>query len=422
MLASKKWTSTYLDKPMGGPRGTVKKNTKTLSPVPLNSGSYLDKSPGGFNSRVSMSPGSLSRMSVSKMAMFAPPNLDDAPEDINIQVTIPDIEFKIRARKEQQRRAQEYSVPEHIRKYREREGRVKTAMEEKEYQQRELAIAYIYGWAARTRYKKLKRDRDKKLAKIAKEKAIEELRYRSALRVQTRYRMYVKRKRYLHVIDCQRRRVRNSKQIKKIEKKLSKIPKETSAALKAMKKDHIKRKKEIKRDMKKLTVSDDAEQQNKNLLEYLREENRKLRELRHSIETDHSLLQKQSGLLEKKAAEIDKRFKSLKKFVAHKNESSEKTDAVLQKCRDKYLPNHQKELASRNLHCVTEMRIKEMYQKRLDRILDEVETVAKERELRKDAKRATREVKRELAKLPSLETPTVLIDLLEELDWTRKYS
>ncbi|CAJ1955343.1 unnamed protein product [Cylindrotheca closterium] len=423
MQASKKWTSTYLDKPMGGPRGAVKKNKKEMSPVALGqlSGSYMEKSPGGFNSRVSMSPGSLSRLSISKMAMVMPQNLDDTPEDISIQVTIPDIELKILARKEQQKKALEYSVPEHIRKYREREERVKTAAEEKEYQQRELAIAYIYGWAARTRYKNMRRERDKKLAKIAKEKSAMELRYRSALRVQTRYRMYVKRKRYLHLIDCRRRRAKNSKQIKKIEKRLAKIPKEASAELKTLKKEHLKKKKEMKREMKKLKVTD-AEQQNQNLIEYLREENRKLRELRQSMQADHSLLQKQFGMLDTKSAEIDKRFNSLKKFVAHKNESLQKTETVLQKCRHKYLPNHRKELANRNLHCVIEMRIKDLYQKRLDRILDEVSTVAKERELRKDAKRATREVNRELSKLPVLEKPADLIELLEELDWTRKYS
>jgi len=447
----RKWTSTYLDKPMGGPRGAVKKKERDLSPmtthsgsymnkspggfngrmsvsggssispVPTNhhAGSYMNKSPGGFNSRMSMSPGSLSRMSISKIAMVAPQTLDETPEDISIQVTIPDIEKKIKARREQKKKANEYSVPEHIRKYREREQRVRTAQEEKEYRQRELAVAMIYGWAARTRYKNMKKERDMKLLKIAKEKAMEELRSQSALKVQTRYRMYVKRKRYLYLIGCRRRREKNWKQIKKIEKRLGKIPKETANELKTMKKDLIKKKKEMKKNMKKLKVND-AEQQNQNLIEYLREENRKLKEERSSIQTDHSLLQKQFELLEKKSAEIDKRFKSLKKFVVHKNATIQKTEGVLHKCRNKYVPNHRRELSHRNLYCATEFRIKDMYKKRLGRILDEVNTVAHERELRKDAKRAAREVKRELAKIPVLEIPLDLKELLEELNWTRR--
>lgn len=456
-LSGRKWTSTYLDKPMGGPRGVVKKKERALSPirtsahtgsyldktpkggfrsrmsiaggastspVALNqtSGSYWDKSPkGGFDSRVSMSPGALSRKSISTLAMVGSPTLDDTPEDISIQVTIPDIELKIQARMEAKRRqAQDYSMPEHIKKYREREERVRTAQEEKEYRQRELAIAMIYGWAARTRYKNMKRERDIRMAKEAREKAIKELRERSALKIQTAYRMHAKRKRYLHVIGIQRRRVKNAKEIKKIKKLLAKIPKETSNELKAMKKEHIRKKKEMKKELKALKVSD-AEQQNQNLIEYLREENRKLKEERHSLQTEHNLLEKQFGLLEKKSAEIDNRFKSLKKFVEHKNETIQKSEAVLQKCRNKYVPNHRRELANRNRHCAAEMRIKEMYKRRLDRILDEVETVAKERELRKDAKRAAREIKRELAKIPVMETPEDLKDLLEELNWTRKY-
>eukprot|EP00980_Cylindrotheca_fusiformis_P028968 scaffold22680_cov107-Cylindrotheca_fusiformis.AAC.37 len=460
----RRWTSSYLDKPSGTPRGSIQKTTVAppVSPHQYYGGSYLDKaspgspgstrsslsalrknvagppmsphqyggsylnkeggSPGSRRSALNKSPGTRARMSISRLS-FADP-LESTPDDVKIKVTIPNIDQKMRARraKKQQQQAiiedDDEHVPEHIRRFREREQRAQAKRELQKQRKEQLVGACFYAWKARAQYQRIRRENQEILDRAAKETAIRQARIQAAIRIQKTFRMYIPRKRHVYVIACKRRREKNEKEIKRIEKKLAKISKDTKSDLKAMKKEHSDKKKELKRKMRELRdgpgkQSQKIKEQGENMISYLKEENKKYRQQQKSLEKDQLMLEKQFDLLTEKSAQINKNFQSLQNFVVQTNQSIQKNEIASQKCRHRYLPRYRKDLAERNLYCAVEYRVKTLYQKKIQQILKEIERESTDRAIYKEAKKAVKACEKEIASIPTVPFPPDLSDLLD---------
>jgi hypothetical protein len=404
----KKWQSSYLDKPSGPPRGSVVKSSATpVSPHQFG-GSYLN------------TPGTMARMSISRMS-FAEP-FEETP-DVKIEVTIPDIDKKIRARRARQRRISvkkeaEENVPEHIRRFREREKRAIEAREKKELREKQLVAAYFYAWKARAQYPRIRQENEEILNRVARERALQKVRIQSAIKIQKTFRMFVPRKRHIHVIACKRRRERNQREIKRIERKLAKMPRDTKDELKAMKKEYAEKKKELKQKMRSLVdgegkKAENMKEQGQNMIKYLQHESRNYKEKQMAIERDQKLLVKQFDMLTQKSEHISQNFQSLQNFVIHKNQSIQKNEIASQKCRHRYLPRYRKDLAERNNHCVAEYRVKMLYKAKVEKIGREIKMVSTDREIYKDAKKALKAGEKEIASRPVIPVPPELSELLD---------
>lgn len=406
---TKQWQSSYLDKPSGAPRGSVAKGP----PAPVSphqfGGTYMNKSPG-----------TMARMSISRMSVIAP--MEETP-DVKIEVTIPDIDKKILARRARQqllsvKKQPEENVPEHIRRFRERERRANEARERQELRKEQLVAAYFYGWKARAQYPRIRNANKEVLKNFAKERAQHQLRIRAAIMIQKTFRMYVPRKRHVHVIAFKRRRERNQREMKRIEKKLAKLPKDTKAELKAMKKDYAEKKKELKQKMRSLLdgegqKTERIKEQGQNMIKYLQDENRKYKEKQKVIEKDQKMLEKQFDVLTQKSEQISKNFQSLQNFVIQKNQSIQQNEIASQKCRHRYLPKYRKDLVERNKYCIVEHKVKMLYKTKVERILREIEKESTDRDIYKGAKKAVKACEKEIASRPTVPPPPEISDIFD---------
>lgn len=356
-------------------RRTSWKNAGTLSPPPLGNSvsSIMYEVPSSRNSWKTISPTPPSPHTFS--------NYNAAP-DVKIQVKS-NIQRSINARKQnrsygaqqnsKQRRSfsssqDDNNVPEHIRKHREREQRRLRAQEEIEYRSASLVQAVFLGWYVRTvKYPKLRKIYKKRRKVIL-----------AILTIQKTFRMHVERKRYRYVIARKRRRERNIKEIKRMQKKIERMPKKTKHDIREKRKEYELMKKEmlnnarkqIKEDNEKITRASESGQ---DMIKYINEENDKVKELINTIQKEQRVLEKQFEILTAKSEDIALNFKSLQTWVDKKNESVKKNEASDQKCRHRYLPKYREDLKLRNRYCISEFRVKELYKRQIEKIIKEVE-------------------------------------------------
>ncbi|MGK3741933.1 MAG: hypothetical protein ACI8RD_001216 [Bacillariaceae sp.] len=405
---SKYATSSYLNKQYGTP-----------SPEKSKSKAASSYSPNRFGGAIPFS------------------NLDTEP-DIKIQVKS-NIQEKIKARQRSNYMKPHSSsssssspsggnnsnIPEHIRKVQEREERLRRAEEEKEYQAKakeerrrraeeekeyrsaSLVQAAFLGWYARVQYQKLHQlDAQKRKREAA------------ILTIQNTFRMYIQRKRYIRIIECKRRRERNVKEMKKINKTIEKMPKKIKSDIKEMKQEYALKKKELKRTCRKQIKEDDEQLQRvkksgQDMVKYLQAENEKTRILQQTLQRKQDVLEKQFELLTAKSEEISTNFLSLKQWVDTKNVAIQKHEAADHKCRHRYLPKYRKDLAQRNMYCITEFRIKECYKKQLKKILKEIEKKSKDPSLVKLVKKDMKSCQKTLKEIPDNPIPEALEDRLK---------
>jgi hypothetical protein len=421
---SKYATSSYLNKQYGTPPPEKSKSKVTSS-----------YSPNGFGGAIPFS------------------NLDTEP-DIKIQVKS-DIQEKIKARQRSNYVKPHSSsssspwggnnsnIPEHIRKVQEREERRRRAEEEKEYQvqakeeRRRLAEeekeyqvqakeerrrraeeekeyrsaslvqAAFLGWYERVQYQNL---RQLGAQKRKREAAI--------LTIQNTFRMFIQRKRYIRIIECKRRRERNGKEMKKINKTIENMPKTTKSDIKEMKQEYALKKKEMKRTCRKQIKEEDEKLQKvkksgQGLVKYLQAENQKSRILQQTLQREQDVLGKQFELLTAKSEEISTHFSSLKQWVDTKNVAIQKHEAADHKCRHRYLPKYREDLARRNMYCIAEFRIKECYRKQLKKIIKEIEAKSKDPSLVKLVKKEMKACQKTLKEIPDNPIPEALEDRLK---------
>jgi hypothetical protein len=391
--------------------GALKKAAAAVKPpTPVYyGGSYMNK-----GNDLSSSPTKKS----TKMANAGSSPAEVAP-DIKIEVNV-DIQEKIRARRAAAKPIppKHENIPEHIRKAREREERRRRAEEEKEYRSASLVQAAVLGWYARVQYPKLLEANRDRLREIRKREAMTRRRQQSAIKIQSVFRMYMPRKRYVHVRECKRRRERNKKEMKKIEKTIEKMPKKTKTEIKEMKKEYAEKKKELKRTLRKELKEDDEKleqikKSGQDMIEYVKGENEKLKQQQLAIKAEQKVLEKQFELLTAKSEEIARNFKSLQEWVEKKNVAIQKHEMSDQKCRHRYLPKYRQDLADRNQHCIAEYRVKELYRKGLKKIVKEIEDKSTDRALVQDIKKEMKACQKELAAMTEIPMPEGLANRLK---------
>jgi hypothetical protein len=149
--------------------------------------------------------------------------------DIKIEVKIPDIDKKIRARKEailhpvQEEGAP--AIPEFLMKQRQREENVKRKQQEIEDRMAGMLQALVRAWNARREFKEL---RVQQIHRVRQQIILQQKNV-AATKIQKTWRMVLPRKRFLYLRECRRRRERNEKEIKRITKVIAKMPKTIKA-------------------------------------------------------------------------------------------------------------------------------------------------------------------------------------------------
>ena len=376
-------------------------NTGILSPTPLvtNSPGKQTKTPTPKKWKISASAYNTNSPTPPSPHKF---NNYYAEPDVKIQVKS-NIKRSINARKQtrgSRRPPQEQSVPEHIRKAREREQRRMRAIEEKEYKSATLLQAVILGWYVRTvKYPKLRKAYAKRRRVIL-----------AVLTIQKTFRMYVQRKKFKNEIEYIRKRERTIKEIKRMQKKIEKLPKKTKQDIKDKKKQYEHRKKEMMNKASKHMKEEDEKirkmkQSGEDMVKYMNDENDKVKDLISTIQREQRVLEKQFEVLTAKSEEISANFKSLQKWVDAKNASIKKNEASDQKCRFRYLPKYREDLAVRNKYCITEFRIKELYKMQLGKIVNEVESKCKDANLLKYVHKEMKACKKSLNEMPEQPLP-----------------
>jgi len=206
--------------------------------------------------------------------------------------------------------------------------------------------------------------------------------------------------------------------MKKINKTIEKMPKKIKSDIKEMKQEYALKKKELKRTCRKQIKEDDEQLQRvkksgQDMVKYLQAENEKTRILQQTLQRKQDVLEKQFELLTAKSEEISTNFLSLKQWVDTKNVAIQKHEAADHKCRHRYLPKYRKDLAQRNMYCITEFRIKECYKKQLKKILKEIEKKSKDPSLVKLVKKDMKSCQKTLKEIPDNPIPEALEDRLK---------
>jgi hypothetical protein len=376
----------------------ARNNNKPTVPVTFYGGSYLNKG----NDSKNVKP------STSQTSLATPPT---CIADVTIEVKI-DIQEKLRQR---QRTAKPMppkteTIPEHIRRAREREERQRRALEEIEYLAASLVQAAFLGWYARVRYPKLLEANAERLAAMRQGEAATRKRNQAILTIQSTWRMYGYRKRYLYVRECRRRRARNEKEIIMIEKTIKAIPKTTKSEIKAMNKEYNEKKIAFKKSMRSRMKDEDKKveeikKSGQDMIKYWEAQNDMIKQQQQTIMQEQKVLEKQFELLTSKSEEIHKNFLSLQGWVEKKNVSIQKHEVADHKCRHRYLPKYRADIAERNKFCMTEYRIKEMYRKELQKIIKAVEKRSQDKSLVKDCRKEMKICTKEIAAMLQVPIP-----------------
>jgi monoamine oxidase len=168
-------------------------------------------------------------------------------------------------------------------------------------------------------------------------------------------------------------------------------------------------KKQLKEEDKK---AEEFKKQGQSMIDYMKSEQEKLLKQKESIKADQKVLEQQTDLLKQKSDEIAKNFSSLKTWVDKKQAIIKQHEASDQKCRHRYLPKYRQDMADRNQHCAAEYRVKEMYRKKLKKIVKEIESKSSDPKLVQEIQRYMKDCKKELKSIPSLPIPDGLAERL----------
>jgi hypothetical protein len=265
--------------------------------------------------------------------------------------------------------------------------------------------------------KELAEERARQAKELAEEKARQAKELQAIIMIQKTFRGFTPRARFHYLIECRRRREKNKKEIKRIQKEISKMPKKTKADIKEMKEEYKEKKKEMKRHIRELLKEDDKKldeikRSGQNMIQYVQDENKKGKDRQEKIKSDYKLLEKQFELLTEKSEEIANNFQSLQQYVDKKNQQIQKHEISSQKCRHRYLPKYRGELNDRNMHCTAEYRVKVLYKARLRKIVKEILSKSTDPELVEETQFALESCEEELNMMPEIPIPEGLFNWL----------
>jgi len=263
----------------------------------------------------------------------------------------------------------------------------------------------------------LRKANQDRLRKIQIQEQRRKARLRAALIIQTTWRMYLPRKRYLFLKACKRRRQRNQREITRIQNILEKIPKRTKAEIKEMKKAYGEKRKELKRNLRNSLKEEEdkleeIKKSGRNMIQYLQDEKKRLKEQQAITKKEYQLLEQQFQVLTEKSEEIANNFQSLQDFVDKIQHKIQHHEISSQKCRHRYLPKYRAEKAERNAYCLVEHRVKVLYKERLYRIVKEIVEQSSDETLIREAQDALETCEDELQRMQEIPVPEGLMNRL----------
>ena len=207
------------------------------------------------------------------------------------------------------------------------------------------------------------------------------------------------------------------KRIKEIEKKLARIEQEKADEIRAIKKERKAEKSKIKHEFQDAKAREakriqELQESGQHMMEYFQKENQNLLDQAVAMKHDMITLKKQSRLLEKRRAEIDDRYESLKKWVERKTKSKDRREKLANDALTKYLPNHKEAMQRSNQICAAEYRIKEECRNTLERIVDAFQAKGTDRKLVRELLDIERECQQEVDDIPEVKIPRGLKSML----------
>jgi hypothetical protein len=326
-------------------------------------------------------------------------------------------------------------VPEHIRRFRAREAKLQAehaakeaarmaALDVKVQKAEQVVFAYVLGYYHRKRYPKLKAAYVKRMRERAKQARLEAVRHASATKIQAMARRYHPRKNFKRHWAGMLNRIRTKQRIKKIQMQVELIGRQTKSELAAMEKEYHDQNSAFQKALRKKVKAEIKEHEEKiksikneghSEIEYIKAENRRIREEMIVIHKDTGLLTKQGTVLEGKAAKVAEQFQSLQKWCDKKMESNQKKQMAESKCRNRYLPKYRRDLAQRNQKCIAESRVKELNKKCIYKIVDELQRRSTDPDVTSEIVSMILETERELEEtLGEYDVPE---ELQKWLDW-----
>jgi hypothetical protein len=355
-------------------------------------------------------------------------------DDIKIEAHIPDIDAILRTRKQKTKRHSatagshnnnnnsyhnadldvDDNVPEHIRKYREKERARQAALDEKERLAEVRIHAVVSGWWFRRKHwPRLQQEHAKRRQIQAEFHAKEQFRNHKATQIQSAFRGLGPRKIFQRQLAKIRLQKQQQQRIKEIEGKIQKLQRQTVTDIEAMRKKCHEQKRAMDHNVK-LQVKQEEDRlaeirsTGKSLIEYLKKENQKVREAIVGVEKDIVLARKQDDVLQQRKRQVADQIAALDEFIAKINAKIKKNESMDSKCRTRYLPRHREDLEDRDNHCILESRVRNMYRDCIDTILFSLGDRNKDRTLNESVIRVVTELEQEIKTLPRIPTPESL--------------
>ena len=411
--------------------GTVTPSNKRMS---FGVGSTFSPSPGvwkgGVAARTGVSPklGAFQR----KRGGISPTNstaslssrhtlgkFDTKIDDIKIKTNIPDIDAKIRARRMGNRNAvahaDDENVPEHIRKYREKERARQAKMDAKERAAEIIIHAIVMGWwFRRKQWPKLKPEYTDRRRMRYEREAAERLRLNSAIKIQACFRGFGPKTQFKRRLEKIRLRQQQQRRINELERKISQIERLTKEEIDSMKKKCDIEKRKLDREVEQSVKQEDDKLEEirstgRNLIEYLKGQNQNVRDQMSSIKKDTALAKKQQKVLQQRKDQVDSQIGELNDFIEKITKKNQSKEIMEKKMRTRYLPRHREDMQDRDNHCVLESRVKNMYKEAIEKTLVRLGERNKDSDLNGLCVKCMKELASEIKRIPKIATPESLV-------------
>ena len=296
------------------------------------------------------------------------------------------------------------NVPEAIQKYRKREAARLQALAQQQRQAAQVIAATVMGWYHRhyqwpTLQKQLQHHQQRR-HQLQQER---QRQHDACTKLQALVRAYGPRKDYQRKLAILRRRRANQARIQHIQAELLPlVEKSTKVELKQLQKQFKAQKKQLKQSLRtelkqEQEKLDAVRQEGRDAIQYLQDENRKVRDQLAILTKDKETLEKQHAFLQQHASEIQERTDSLKAYITKKEGQIQRRTISSQKCRHRYLPKYRAELVDRNQYCIAEYRVKQLYHQRLYSLVDQIRVQCQDDTLIEDCVQALIDLEDELA-------------------------
>ena len=341
--------------------------------------------------------------------------------DVPVVTTSSTLKPKSKPKLAHERLEDDDKVPEAIQKYRKREAARLQALQQQQRQAEQVIAATMLGWYHRQyKWPTLKQQllhHQQRRHQLQQER---QRQHDACTKLQALVRAYGPRKEYHRKRAILRRRRANQARIQHIQTELLPlVQKTTKVELKQLAKHAKAQKKQLKQQLRdelqqEQEKLDAVRRQGRDAIQYLQDENRKVRDQLTILTKDKETLEKQHTFLQQHASEIQERTDSLKAYITKKEGQIQRRTISSHKCRHRYLPKYRAELVDRNQYCIAEYRVKQLYHQRLYSLVDQIRVQCQDESLIEECVQALIDLEDELAnEIPHVPIPEGLLPWLQ---------